>query len=382
MLRIVPLSADDYIRDVLPHSAAMWAGSRDYDRYVADFQTLADSGFGKRRFRTLGLSIDGELVSSCKRYARDLRCGGRSFRAAGIGAVFTPDDLRGRGYATALLGALLDSERSGGTDFVYLFSDIHPQFYERLGFITLPSRALALRADTLPHQRIAMRTLGDDDWSAIERCFAALDATRTYGLVRPPLVWEFLRMRARSPEDDGAPIRLGVMRGRRLAAYVFGRRFPAVDSFALDECAYVDDDAADLIAPLIRNAAGDLRKITGWLPPAPARSAIPRGAIRKRTKAIAMVLTALVSGAGGLESIERRNRNAQRRHLLERRPRLTRHHDAKATRHPELVEGPPRCSLWFDKLTMTGRCRRRADKAETPHASANTATIADPMMPK
>jgi predicted acetyltransferase len=290
VLRIVPLSTAEYVRDVLPHSASIWAGRRTFADYAAEFGAVCASGFGRRRFRTLGLTLDGELVASCKRYQRELRCGERTFRAAGIGAVFTPQAVRGRGYATALLGALLDAERANGTDFVYLFSDIHPAFYERLGFERLPSRAIVLRADTLPHARIAARTLDESDWPAVERCFAALDATRPFALTRPPLVWEWLRLRARSREAEGVLVRLGVARGRRIAAYVLGRRFAAVDSFALDEFAYVDDEAAALVPALIRNAAGDLRKVTGWLPPAPARSIVPRGAVRTRRDAVAMVL--------------------------------------------------------------------------------------------
>jgi predicted N-acetyltransferase YhbS len=290
VLRIVQLSTAEYVRDVLPHSAALWAGERNFADYAAEFGAVSASGFGRRRFRTLGLAIDGELVTSCKRYQRELRCGERTFRAAGIGAVFTPEHARGRGYATAFLGALLDAERAGGTDVVYLFSDIHPAFYERLGFVRLPSRAIVLRADALPHARIAATTLADDDWPAIERCFATLDATRAFALTRPPLVWEWLRLRARSSEAGGVLVRLGIARGRRLAAYVLGRRFPAADSFALDEFAYVDAEAASFVPALIRNAAGDLRKVTGWLPPAPARALIPRGAVRARRTAVAMIL--------------------------------------------------------------------------------------------
>lgn len=297
MLRIVQLSTADYVRDVLPHSAPLWSGGQSFADYAAEFGAQSASGFGRRRLRTLGLALDGSLVSSCKRYQRELRCGERTFRAAGIGAVFTPEAVRGRGYATAFLGALLDAERAAGTDFVYLFSDIHPAFYERLGFARLPSRALALRADALPHARIPARTLDDADWPAIARCFAALDATRAFALTRPPLVWDWLRLRARSRGGSELPVRLGVMRGRRLVAYVLGRRYPAVDAFALDEFAYADDEAARSVPALIRNAAGDLRKITGWLPPAPARALVPRGAVRARRDAVAMILP-LSAGAG------------------------------------------------------------------------------------
>ncbi len=290
VLRIVQLSPADYVRDVLPHTASIWSGDLSFADYVADFSTLCASGFGRRRLRTIGLTFDGVLVSSCKRYQRELRCGERTFRTAGIGAVFTPEAARGRGYATAFLGALLDAERAAGTDLVYLFSDIHPAFYERLGFVRLPSRAIVLRADTLPHARIATRTLTDDDWPAIERCFAATESLRAFALTRPPLVWEWLRMRAQTRDASGVLVRLGIVRGRRLAAYVLGRRFPGVDSFALDEFAYVDDEAAALVPALIRNAAGDLRKVTGWLPPAPARALVPRGAVRARRTGVTMIL--------------------------------------------------------------------------------------------
>jgi hypothetical protein len=53
---------------------------------------------------------------------------------------------------------------------------------------------------------------------------------------------------------------------------------------------------------LLRSAAGDLRRIVGWLPPAPARGVLPRGSVRRRTSAIFM-------GApltrGGMRFIER-----------------------------------------------------------------------------
>jgi predicted N-acetyltransferase YhbS len=287
-MRIVSLPAETYVRDVLPHSAELWSGTRSYDQYVGDFRAIAASGFGKRRFRTLGFEVDGVTVSSCKRYQRELRCGERTFSAAGIGAVFTPPAHRGKGYATAFLGALLDAERRNGTDLVFLFSDIHPSFYERLGFVRVPSRAIVLRADALPAARLEARTLGDADWPAIERCFAAHEAQRPFALTRPPLIWEWIRLL--SLRRDAATVRLGIVRGRRLVAYVLGRRYPEADAFALDECAFVDDGAAGAIPALVRNAAADLRKVTGWLPPSPARDVFPRGAVRVRTTAISMLL--------------------------------------------------------------------------------------------
>ena len=149
-LRLEVIAPDEYARDVLPHTAPLWAGARSFDEYVAEFHAAAGSGWGRRRFRTVGLRVGGELVATCKRYERELRCGERAYRSAGIGAVFTPEELRGRGYATALIAAFLDAERAAGTDLAYLFSDLHPAFYARLGFVALPSRTITLRAERCP----------------------------------------------------------------------------------------------------------------------------------------------------------------------------------------------------------------------------------------
>lgn len=289
-IRLDVVAPDDYVRDVLAHSSALWAGARAFDEYAAEFLATANSGWGKRRFRTVGLRVGGELVASCKRYERALRCGERTFKAAGIGAVFTPDALRGRGYATALLGAFLDAERAAGTDLAYLFSDIHPVFYERLGFVALPSRTIALRANALSGERIEVAVLGDGDAAPVRRLFAALDARRPFAFARTPLDWEWQRLRAASREHPAQLVRLGARRGRALAAYVIGRRIPAADAFTVDELAFARDEDAALIAPLLRAGAGDLRTVRGWLPPAVARDALPRGAVRARKDAMAMVL--------------------------------------------------------------------------------------------
>ena len=278
------------MRDVLPHSSALWAGARSFDDYVAEFRATANGAWGKRRFRTLGLRVGGELVASCKRYERTLRCGKRTYKAAGVGAVFTPDALRGRGYATVLLGAMLDAERDAGTDLAYLFSDIHPAFYQRLGFVALPSRTITFRADALPAQRIEVAALAETDAASVRRVFGALDARRPFAFARTPLDWEWQRLRAASREHAAQLVRLGVRRGRALAAYVIGRRVPAADAFVVDELAFARDDDAPLLAPLLRAGAGDLRTVRGWLPPAVAREALPRGAVRVRKDAVAMAL--------------------------------------------------------------------------------------------
>jgi len=57
----------------------------------------------------------------------------------GIGSVVTPEEFRGRGYATELLKrciSLVDKTNA----VILLYSDISPHFYEKMGFRILPDQ--------------------------------------------------------------------------------------------------------------------------------------------------------------------------------------------------------------------------------------------------
>jgi hypothetical protein len=96
---------------------------------------------------------------------------------------------------------------------------------------------------------------------------------------------------------------LVVRRGRHVRAYVLGARVPERDTYAVDEYGYADDDSAALTPALLRAAAGDLRRITGWLPPAGARDLLPKGTTRKRKRSILMMAPLRPEGRGLLDRI-------------------------------------------------------------------------------
>ena len=287
-IRLQRIALDEYAREVLPHSARLWAGGRSLQRYAGDLHDFAASSYGRRRFQLIGIREDGNIVTSCKRYERELRCGERTLRTIGIGAVFTQERFRGRGLATALIASLLDAEHQAGTDLAFLFSDIRPHFYEELGFVTLPSRRFTLRARSLPFERIKPASLSDADWSGVARCFAALDDCRTIAPRRTPVVWELMRSRFRITPRAGNRLNLVIRSGRRILAYCLGQRDVDADAYVVEEFSFAGERYAHLIAPLLRAAAGDLRKITGWLPPEPAREALPAAIVRARRSTILM----------------------------------------------------------------------------------------------
>jgi hypothetical protein len=99
-----------------------------------------------------------------------------------------------------------------------------------------------------------------------------------------------MRKRWNAPVPEGSQaVHLVARRGRGIAAYVIGRRVPRQDHFALDDFGFDGDDGRAAIGPLLRAAAGDLRRVSGWLPPPIARAALPSGSTRARKDAILMI---------------------------------------------------------------------------------------------
>ncbi|MGA8534984.1 MAG: GNAT family N-acetyltransferase [Candidatus Tumulicola sp.] len=284
------VDADAYVREVLPQTAPLWAAGRDFETYVAHTLEIARSPYGRRHYRTIGL-FDGErMVASFKRYDRFAHLGTQRLRAFGIGAVFTPPEHRGRGYAGVMLAMALDRARADGYDAAFLFSDIRPQFYELLGFVELPSREISLRADALPSARLAPEFPNERDWNALQRCYQLGERARSAGFVRTPLIWDYVRMRMRQNTEpgEGRETNLVLRHGRGVSAYVLGSRVPERDTYVVNELGFAGASAAGAIPALLRAAAGDLRRIVGWLPPSGARDTLPKGSPRKRRTAIFM----------------------------------------------------------------------------------------------
>lgn len=306
-MQLKTIAPEAYARLVLPHTAALWAGSRELQTYVADNLAIARSRFGRRHYRTIGLYDGKALLSSFKAYDRTMHDGRNRLRALGIGAVFTPDRFRGRGYATAMIGGALDRARADGYDLAYLFSDLGPQFYAAIGFHTLPSRQIALRADALPSKRLTVGQLRESDWKAVRRCYD-LSARRHLRFERTPLVWDWirLRMRQQSEHSAGQPYNLTVRHGRGIGAYVLGVRIPERDTYVVDEFGFADEIAALAIPGLLRAAAGDLGRISGWLPPSGARELLPKGSVRTRRTPILMAVPLTAAGTRVVKKLSER----------------------------------------------------------------------------
>jgi GNAT superfamily N-acetyltransferase len=144
--------------------------------------------WGRRHLQRVALvDAQGRLLSSAKRYRHEARLGGRVGAVCGLGAVFTPPVLRGRGYASRLVEQVVAEEQHRGTLMAFLFSGIGPAFYERLGFAPVPLDEIALdvqRGRGAP--AMLVRSGEDVDLPALAAMHDTRSAAAGFALRRPP----------------------------------------------------------------------------------------------------------------------------------------------------------------------------------------------------
>jgi GNAT superfamily N-acetyltransferase len=132
--------ADDALRErILDQTFPVWHEGLTRDAYGRWNEAQLRTEWGRAHLHRLALVNDaGDVLASAKRYRLDVRLRGTDGWMYGIGAVFTPPDYRGRGYASRLLEMMLDDARQSGALIAALFSEIGTAFYERLGFSAVP----------------------------------------------------------------------------------------------------------------------------------------------------------------------------------------------------------------------------------------------------
>lgn len=134
---------------------SFWGNGRSLEEHTAyNLRQLSEAG--PELLRYVGLTDDaGSLCASIKRYSLQLSSpaqAGRTLRAVGIGAVFTRPDARGRGHASALLAEVLREAADLGYAAAWLYSDIAPSIYERLGFVAMPAVEHVAPLASLPRE--------------------------------------------------------------------------------------------------------------------------------------------------------------------------------------------------------------------------------------
>jgi GNAT superfamily N-acetyltransferase len=207
------------------------------------------------------LNDQGELLASLKRYQLTISTPKKqNIPAIGIGAVFTREIARRQGAASELLQRVLEEAKQEGIEAALLFSDIKPDFYERLGFVAYEAVDRSLSVEGIPQSNALTRefTASDEDFCYQSR-IQSWDASAAR--CAPTLAeWRFFRWRnAKNPC-------IILQQGGRDIGYVIVE--------AEERCLWIEEWAApgipeDVVLSVLFDIARHHGKseIKGWLPP-------------------------------------------------------------------------------------------------------------------
>lgn len=165
------------------------------------------TAWGRDHLHRLALLDDaGRVLASLKRYRFNVRYDGAIVPMVGVGAVFTPTELRGRGYAPAIMERVLATEAATGTPVATLFSEIGPDYYARTGFEGVPLDDVTL-AVAYKHGAPAMlvRSGTEADLPALAAMHEVRAAPARFSLVRTPEVIQYAIAKKRLLAGLGPP---------------------------------------------------------------------------------------------------------------------------------------------------------------------------------
>ena len=130
---------------ILDDTHHIWHDGLTRQAYGQFYAAQVATPWGKTHLRRLALVEGDKVLASAKLYRFDAVLDRQPIQVAGIGAVFTSPDSRGRGAARDLLERLLERAAADGADLALLFSEIGPDYYARLGFAAIPTSQVTLR---------------------------------------------------------------------------------------------------------------------------------------------------------------------------------------------------------------------------------------------
>lgn len=184
---------------ILDLTSAIWSEGLSRPAYAQWNAAQMKTSWGGGHLRRVALVDEaGRLLTTAKRYRFEVRLDGRDGWMCGIGALFTPPEMRGRGYASRLVETLVDEARTEGALLAGLFSEIGAAYYERFGFRHVPLDEVTVSVERR-HGAPAMlvRAGGEGDLAAIAAMHEIRSAPVRFFLRRSPSLIAFALARKR-----------------------------------------------------------------------------------------------------------------------------------------------------------------------------------------
>ena len=132
------VDAEKRARDILTY--AEWGGRLTIPQYLEREQLLRAHLWAKLGMTTWFLVEDDQVLASCETFRNDSTVGTAAGNTFSVATVFTQSELRGRGYAGALMTLLVDRlRREPAAQATVLFSDVGVGIYRQAGYRPLPA---------------------------------------------------------------------------------------------------------------------------------------------------------------------------------------------------------------------------------------------------
>lgn len=266
----------DILRQIYDETWPIWSDGLSEGNYEKYNRAQMATPWGKGHLDRVALLDGTDLLASGKRYRLPLRIGGEPIPCVGIGAVFTPPDMRGKGHAAALVEMLVEEAAREGAGCALLFSEIDPAFYARLGFVPIPvaEADIALRGQPREGAPAVLMRGGDDrDIDNIAEMHAIRASRYGFTLERPPDYVRYAISKRRMLAAFGDPSRREVEyfiteEGGNAVAYIVVTRGP--EGHVLEEWGDRDPTGARVGAMLqvmaARTPAEAPLRLRSWLP--------------------------------------------------------------------------------------------------------------------
>ena len=192
---------------ILDETYPIWSDGLSRHAYGRYYAAQVATPWGRAHLKRFALVDDDEVLASAKVYRFAATLDGQPIDIAGIGAVFTSPARRRRGAGRELIDRVLEHATAEGADLALLFSEIGPDYYARLGFVTVPTvnRQLRVTESTRYGAPMTMVRAGDDrDLKDIVAMNAARAAPYRFYLNRDRDVVHFALARRRLLAGLGA----------------------------------------------------------------------------------------------------------------------------------------------------------------------------------
>jgi len=140
------------------------------------------------------VALDDQIVASLGWYPFEFQIEGKVLPGAGIGAVHTLPQHRGRGYAKKLLTSVHNIMRHNGVKICHLYSDIDPAYYQQFGYLTIPTaHVIHNPRQEAKSSDLTLSEWHDATWQKRQQLFQEFGPKNTFS--RSPSHWQWLDRR-------------------------------------------------------------------------------------------------------------------------------------------------------------------------------------------